>query len=330
MTDQRVENVYIPGRIGKVDPKTISEKDQDKTPTYWEKQAREARARREYLEEQDLSNRITNPAAPPEPPVKITGEVSLGKFDFQEQGRIAQELAERERKDAREREQGLLKERDELRSEIQKTQVERLASEFNGKFEMLAQQMQKGMSQRSFGEQYNDLLQIAGQLGLVKPDNGGGGSDPRFRLETLKMEADIAREERDFKWKMRQDEKQWQLDIKKLEVDAAIRREEIERQRQRDETFNRAPELIGRAIGKAMIETDGDVQVSSRPKTRGKVDIFPLEAEMGEAGTVDCPKCHSQIGIGPTINTAACAKCGSRVQITRTAPRAEREEEEEE
>jgi len=315
-----VEDVFTPKSQKVTDVKGESD---EKKPGYWEKAKEEARAKREFMEELELMNRIQNPPATPEPPIKITGGISLGNIDIQEQQRQAREEAEKARKDKEDElkaSQGKLAESEEKRHGLE---MENVKTELLQKIEILTKAVEGGRVQpKPFKEQYDELLGLANSIGLAKPNNGI--DDPRLKLEMLKMQAEMAREEREFKWRIRQDDKNFQIEMAKMAEERLYRGQQLEQARKKDEMIASAPEILGRAIAQGLKESGG--RVAKQPLQRTK--SFSLEVGEGQGGEIECPQCQSPIGIHPTARTAVCSSCNMKIPIKRV-PSAQPEEPEE-
>jgi len=316
-----VENVFTPKTINPVDPKNTAEK-REGDKGYWQQKAEEARARHDYMEYEHAIKMMEG--QPPETPFKVTGEFNLGKVDFQEQQRKAQEVADKARqetskelKEERERatkaEQNLYTERIEnLRHDF-----EHQMGELNKTIEKLltAGRRDERPIYEQFKEQFTAAQTFAKELGFEKTS---GGQDPMVTLELKKMEYQQAREDREFKWKMRQDEKQFQLDIQKMNDDREYHRAQLDQQAKKDQIFASLPQQIGAAFARGVLDNEGGAPPGGTiQRQQAPAKPYHLEAPEGESGEIDCPTCQAKVGIGPDTTSAECAWCRSKFTITR-------------
>ena len=305
-----VEEVHVPPATNKVDPKSLKGKEEESD--YWPNQAKAARGRREYLEEIKMADRITeSPEPPPEPPFKVTGEFNLGKVDLQEQQREAKEAEAQARKEANEKIGKLEQERDEAKEEARKTEMQMITSQLNTKIELLSESVKAGMSQKSFTDQYKEIVEMAGSLGLQRPSNGV--TDSNLKLEMLRLEHEMKREDRKERRELRNDDRQWQLDLRRLDDERDARRAQAAADQQRNEMFAKAPEAIGRAAGRAIVEANkgGGSPPTHTTKKPGFV------AGKGETGEVVCPNCSETMAIGPTATKTVCPNCSEEYAVKR-------------
>jgi hypothetical protein len=335
-----VEEVHVPPKTQNIDPNVIPKK-----PGYWETQAQDARARREYLTEQRMSEELMAKPPPnpmPESPFKVTGGINLGNFDIQEAQRKAEakaeadrlrleEMAARERQDAQRiiAEERIKREQSEERS--RQLEIASLKEQMAGKMVDLERMIAQGRPQsKPFVEQYEEVMQLANKLGLAKQE--GHGEDPRIRIEMLKLQAEMAREERNFKRELRNDEKKWNLELAKLDIDKQAHADQIQSEKRRSEMFSNAIKGVGSAIAAGLMKNadmfeEGSEAITQqapsgngngRPSNNNKK--FIVEADYGRAGEVECPGCGQMIGIGPQSATAKCSSCGFNCQVNRAEP----------
>ena len=334
-----IEEVHVPPKITNIDPKA-----QPKPSSYWEEQAFEARKRREYVQEQKMTEELMKEPAPPpapEAPFKVTGGINLGNIDIQENMRRSEEKAEAERKEV----QRIREENMQIR-EQEKAEQKKLLDEERARREMaeerarqleivqlkeqISQQMtnlEKMVAQgtrqpKSFVEQYDEVMALSNKLGLAEKTST---DDPQVRLSIMKMQADMAREEREFKRTWRNDDKKWQLELAKLELEKKNHGELIEHEKSRNEMFANAFKNVGAAIATGL-QSSGEEEAAAvagarPPSARTAAPRkSKIQAEVGSAGEVECPECHSPVGIGPNTTRAACAGCGFLFEIERFRP----------
>lgn len=252
----------------------------------------------------------------PQSPVdfKVSGHYDINQQtqDLQEQQRQAKEEAQRNQEATAIRLEKTEKERDEARQDLYKEKVDGLKRDFDTKMEQLRQDIQKGVSQKGFKEQYEEIFGMAKELGLEKTT---AGRDPMVDLEIAKLDHEDKRAERQFRWQMRQDEKHFQLELEKMKGERDLRRQELEQQAKRDEIFTSWPDRIGSAIVKGMADEE-----ERQPERITK--SYHIEIDQDVGGEIDCPHCQGKgtqsiVAIGPTSKTAACTTCGARFEVKR-------------
>lgn len=322
-----VEEVHIGARVNELDPAKAKEKN-EKDPGYWQRQAAEARSKREYLEEQKMQERISGePPPPPESPISIKGAINLGDFDLQAQAKENAALMKQAATEAAAREERLTKERDDAKSALYTAQLNHLTENFNSKLNDLQGMVRQGMNQKSFMEQYKELTEMANQLGLHQPVNNGN-PDLTSRLEIMKLEHQMKLDDRNFQREQKKDERAWQLELKKLEQQSRDAEARLNAEKEKNAMFAALPQIIGGAAGKAIADSGKTGGIASAaPKTSSSGQSFTAEAPFNEAGELPCPNCGEIVGIGPTATKAMCAGCGAKVSIKRTTIEPETESE---
>jgi len=307
-----VRDVFAP-KAENISDVTETKKKDDSEVGEWQKKAREAKSRLEYAEAQRMIDRITSPEPPPESPFQIKGSMDLGHIDFQEQQRLARESAEIAQKDASDKVAAARGETDKLREDLHNAQLLMIQQTLNSKIEQLQRSVDAGMTQKNFGQQVAEIRELASELGYRKDDSPPvGAGNVQLQLEMLKLQMMDKQQDREFKWKLRQDEKNFQLEIQKMNDLRAAQAAELERQRNRDDMWANFPKHIGSAISKGLIDSEG---VASQPKSKNKA--YHVEAGEGESGEVECDNCHQPVAIGSTARKAVCANCGTSYSVTR-------------
>ncbi len=306
-----VEDVSVP-KIRTMDPKNVPEKNQDGVD-YWEKKTKETRLKREYLEEKKMIDQTENPPPPPvDSPFRVSGEVKMGTIDLQQQQREAREEAARVQK---EREDQLAAERarrEAVEQRLHDVQIDTIRQAFETKLEQLRKDIQGNVSQKSFQEQYGEIKMLAQELGFSTKTSTG--HDPIVELELAKWDYQKAKEEREFKLQMRNDDRKWQMEMQRLQDDRENKRQELEIKKKNQDMLLNTPRLLGEAAAKGMYglmkQNGGNVEQKSAAGQH-------IEAAVGESGEADCPKCHSPMAIGSKASYAACPNCGLTVPIKR-------------
>ncbi len=319
-----VEEVYVPPKTSTSDPKkAVPSPGTD--PIYWRGKADEAKARLDYVEAQKTIERISDPEPPQEPPFKIKGEVNLGTIDFQQQAREAQEKADRIVEEQRKETERLRQRNEELQSDKTKLEIQSLQNVFDSKFEVLRRDIQtNNVKPKSFLEQYEELTELNKRITTLVPSTGLNTQNP-LQLEVLRLQADMAREERNFRREMRNDEKKWNMDMARLQEERAGRLEQLQVEKDKNAMWGNSFKMLGAAIASGIMDnaaaSELETGIAARPPeprpqpATGKA--IRVEADPGEAGEFPCPNCKQMIAVGPTTTQAKCIACGTTAFITR-------------
>ncbi|GAH03851.1 unnamed protein product [marine sediment metagenome] len=131
-----------------------------------------------------------------------------------------------------------------------------------------------------------------------------------------KLTMDSARLDRDFKREMKNDERKWQIELRKLDNDRDFQNSQLRLTAQRNDFFASLPQQIGGAIAQGYADRPEGQRV------QGKARAPALQAGFGESGEFECPYClkenkQSMVAVGPTANVAQCAACNARFPIQR-------------
>lgn len=312
-----VEDVKIPKRIFNMDPRDQNKPTQKDSAEYWETQAKAARAKREYLEEQKMSQHISEPEPPPEAPFKIKGEVNLGTIDYQEQQKTAAAAAETARKEAQDRIVKAEQERDDARKSLTEAQIAHMNIQLGGKIE----QLQQAIAQNNRGgieEQLAAIDKLANTLGYQKPVPGP--TDSSLTLALKELEWRMKKEDREFTRQMKQDERVWQIEIRRLDQQAHEAEARLKSEKDKYAMFASAPERAGAVIAQAMMDkanSGGQAPITRQSRAPAGGQTYHAEANEGEVGEIPCPECQSPIGISPTARKAECINCHTKISINR-------------
>jgi hypothetical protein len=312
-----LENVNNPPTKNPTDPRVQAEKKADDV-VYWENQVKSARARRELVQEQKMTENLESPPSAPEPPFKVSGGINLGTIDLQEEQRRSREESRLAQIESQKRLDELAKERDGAREALNNANIQHLQSVLGGQIEQLKIAMQSG-SRRDIVTELDAVEQVAQRLGLSRGAADPGGNSLENMIALKKLEQELKREERKFSLEMKRDERMWQLELKKLEQSTRESEAKVEAERNRFAMLASLPEQLGASIAKGMLaKGEAGVAAEAAPKTN-QTAARTVEAGENEAGELTCPVCQSQVGIGPTAKQAVCAKCRQVFVIKRTA-----------
>lgn len=324
-----VEEVSVPAKIHDIDPKKTPQKTDE---IYWERRNREARARAEFIETQKLIDSMENPPSQPAPPITIRGSVNLGDIDFQAQAREAAAKEERQAELRALEAKEMRTRNDELAERNKQLEIGTLKEQISQQMDQLRQVVSAGLQKpKNFFEQYEEIMGMVNKLGALNPKEGN--SDPKFQLEILKMNAQIAKDDREFKQQMRNDDRKWNLEMEKVAQERVADERKIQAERERNALFANSFKGIGAAVaaglletGKGAIPSDSGITQQPLPTTSRPKRI---EADEGAAGEIKCPNCGTGIGVGPTSTQATCASCGLTLEVRRRPAKASQPEPEE-
>jgi DNA-directed RNA polymerase subunit RPC12/RpoP len=251
---------------------------------------------------------------------KITGGVNLGNIDLQEERRLAiQEL-----KDLKKEQEDTLRavgqENQQLRDKIHEQELKVLEVNFKAQMEVLTEAIKQNASRGNFTDQLNAARAIAEEIGYQKGSPAGGSSE-LIQVELKKLDFDHQLALRKMTKDDKAEERRWQIELRRLDDEREARRAELAQQQRKDEMLAKAPEVIGRAIGRAILE-GGGVAETEAPVTSKAHQRYELQVPMGQGGTTKCPECQEEVGVGPTSRTAVCANCDTKIFIKRISPEA--------
>lgn len=312
-----VENVFKPKTVKPVDPHAAVEKDGEDAG-YWTRRANAAKARLDYKEYEDAMTKL---GQQPDPAFKVKGSVNLGDIDVQAQQRLAQEQADKVRtekdgelKAERERSAALQDQLGNERAEGMRRDFESKLAEVNKTIERLATAPKRDERplHEQFKEQLASLRELAQDLGLEKTNTG---QDPMIALELAKLSYSQAREDREFKWKMRQDDKNFQLEIRRANDERDHNQGLLQAQARKDEMLANLPEQIGGAFARGI---KGSSRGGARqPVGQSRTDPQAIRLGEGQSGTIGCAECESMIEVAPTTTVAQCLGCNARYPVIR-------------
>ncbi|MDP2734987.1 MAG: hypothetical protein Q8P12_02145, partial [bacterium] len=310
-----VEEVHFPGRTKVIDPKQVTGD--------WDLATSEALARRKYLETEQAIRAITNPPEAPQSPFQVKGEVNLGTIDLQEQAREANARVERERKESLERIAVMQTTSEELKEKLHQTELARSTDALTTKLDLIQKQLAEAGSTKPKGfiEQMAEITAMAEALGLGKPVTVPGASDPQLAVMLKKMDFDLEQMREDATDRRTQSDRQWQMDIRRLDNEQQETTARIAIEQQKLQAMFSLPEKAGSIFARAVVDGTRDktqaAPIAGAP-AKSKI-IGEVGARPGEVGEVDCPnpQCNASIGIGPTVKVAECAHCHSRVKVVR-------------
>jgi hypothetical protein len=334
-----VEKVFTPGRVSETNPKNAKEQKSvaDEEETSWSRMAKEAKGQLDYANTQKMLQQIAGGGGGQG--LQVEGKVNLGEFNFQEQAKQAQEAAEKIRTDYEARVDAAKQEAEETKAQLHEERLNTLRNEISGKFGEMNQTMQEFIKSNKrdekpllerFTDEFNTVKQMVTELGLHNPQEGG---DANLQIQLARMEMDRAKADRDFKREMKNDERRWQLELRKLDEQRDYNQGQLRLQAQRNEFFANVPQQIGAAFAQATLDRQ-DGQGQQRRVQGQSQRVNPqhrppaVSANVGESGSFACPYCEQQgiesaVAVGPTASVAQCPSCNARFPIQRVQSQAQ-------
>lgn len=230
----------------------------------------------------------------------------------QEQRERTEREADGARKQAEEAERARKEAEQALREQQNKILLDKL-EELKGSQKPLSEQ---------FTEYFNFAEDLAQKMGFERPGTARPQSEnPQIALEIAKINAESAQRDREFQLQLKESERKWDLEMIKLKDGREIEKAKLQQQAKRDDALFTAPQMLGAALAQGLANQPGLAN-------QGGQQELKITAGVGDSGTIDCPFCHSPIGIGPTTVAAQCVGCNRQFKIERvpvTEPQPEEE-----
>lgn len=245
---------------------------------------------------------------------KVTGGVHLGTIDLQQERMAAQEELKRLNTEKENQIKQIGAANDTLRDKIQEQQNKLIELTFKSQMELMQRSIDSNKTTvKSFGEQYQEVLETTKLLGLT---NSPVANDANVQIELKKMEFENQMALRQMSREDKRSDRQFQLELKKFDQERDFRQQELAQKEKRDAMFTGAPEMIGKVLAQGLKERAvSAAETTIAEKAPGKGRGF--EAGVGEGGEVPCPECEQPIAIGATARQAVCANCGTTYPIKR-------------
>ena len=259
----------------------------------------------------------------PESPLQVKGEVNLGKIDFQAQQEELKNTIASIQLDAARQVKELSADKDHYRDEVNKIQLLMVENTMKAQIENLQQTIQTGLMKpqdKGITGQLEDIMKIAGVLGYAKPDPQSG-LPVELTLQMKKMDIENAQAQRKFEWDKIESERNWQLSLKKLEMEGQSHAAEIAAEKDKRSMFASPFESLGTAIAKGLLDSNGGISAEGRSSAKRKRSGKRLEVGEGESGVTECPECGEPVAIAPTARSAVCSSCDATFPIDRVDPK---------
>ncbi len=305
------------------------ETEETKGSKYWEDKERESRAKLQYEESERAAREgRAREQNPPEPPFQVKGSFNLGDFDLQKNNADLQSTIASIQKDSREREDKLHTANEASRDKIAEIRTQMIEQTMKASLESVQRELRAkgGETNESTLAKFNEIISLAGMLGYSKPDPAAAAEQmpATIQLQILKMEMEEKGRVRQFEWDKIESERNWQIALKRLELEAAGKRDELSLEREKRASFISPFETIGSAIAKGLAdmgtEAPDKAAVSPRVKSKAKPKVgntYQMQAGMTDSGTVACPECREPIAIAPKAKSAFCPSCEATIDNER-------------
>ena len=219
-------------------------------------------------------------------------------------------------------------ERDQAIQHAQEEEERRRQSEMafqQQQTQMLLDKLSELQAQRKpFDQQIEESLgyaeRVAERMGFKRGDVAVPGADnPQLQLEITKMQLDAAQKQREWEWKMEQEKREWEIKLMQMKQEREFKQVDMERQAKRDEMFMAAPSQIGAAFARG-IRDRGDAhgpteqRVAQQPP---RSQAYEVTLAPGQELTVPCPNCQTVVGLGPKTDLAKCVGCDTQFLVKR-------------
>jgi len=255
---------------------------------------------------------------------KITGGMNLGNIDYP--AMLQKQIDERDelRRQAEESAGRQQQVSEELREKLHASEMEVLKTSFTAQMQLLTKMIESNASRGGFAEQLAAARETAKELGFSQGQPNGGSEMIQLELKKLDFEQAVAL--RRLNREEKESDKKWQLELRRLDDEREVRKAELARDAKKDEMFAKAPEVLGRAFGRAIVESGGDSgDITEQPQH--PVGKMPgITAGIGQSGETECIKCQQPVAVGATARKAVCANCGATYPIKRVQSSPEPEE----
>ncbi len=201
----------------------------------------------------------------------------------------------------------------ELREKLHTQEMLVMKTGFEAQMQMLGKMIESNVSKGGIVEQLNAAREMAKEIGFVQGQPGGGTEVIQVELKKLDFEHTLAL--RKMNKEDKAEERRWQLELRRLDDQRDVKREELAQSRERNDMFARAPETFGTAIAKGMLTSKSESEVTDPPSRGVKSQVITVDK--GESGQFKCVQCETMVAIGPTARRAVCASCGMEYDIRR-------------
>lgn len=322
-----VRDVYDPKDKNPENPSVKAKEAVEGDAAYWKGRAETSRFKREFEEEEARGTKAKE--APAESPFKVQGSVNLGNIDFQKQQEKLEASIAGIQHEHEEEIKKLRTDADGYRDKVHEIQFNMMQQMMETRMESLKDSLERNLVKpetKTVAEQITEINSLAETMGFKKV-SADEGTPAAIRLDMMRLEMDEKARDRDFQRMMKADERNWQLKLEEIKINQQAGMAKIQAEREKTSMLAAAPEVIGRAIGKAMIEANANTKEPAAPPKQ-KRSTYTIEAGDGDAGEFACPECHGKIAVSPDARTAVCPGCNIRIPIKRIDRRGDSVEEE--
>lgn len=192
-------------------------------------------------------------------------------------------------------------------------------------FKEMASLIQNLNPQKGLAEQVKEAKDL---LTTLQPEKGKEahveGIPAEIALEIKKMDTNLQITLEQMKDDRQRKDHEFQLTVKKWDEERDTRRQEIagklDVERERNKLISGGLETVGKAIGKGYAESGREVAAHPGGISQGQLggtQNYKITAGVGDSGEVECPRCHTMVGIGPNSDLAECVGCNTKFDVER-------------
>lgn len=282
---------------------TFLQNDQPPRPKVedYENKTKELKAMYEY---QQMAESLNNPPSLRELQMKREQEIEEEKRKAEERARLVEEerlrRIEEERLAAAKAAEEERQRRLELEKEVAQQKEQSLREQIQHLTEQIQRYAQNGSGSKSIVDQIRELKETAAELGLLNPS---AGKDANIEIELAKLNYQQAREEREFKARMRAEEKKWQLELMRFQEEKEFKKKQLEHDARRLEMLSSIPDKIGEGLA-AFISTRAEMDTDKPAARTANTNIQFFK----------CTDCGTDIPVPPGAKKIKCPKCGSEYE----------------
>ena len=282
---------------------------------------------------------------------QVKGSLNLGDFNIMEERRKAEEMVgqvqqkfDDEKRILENRTVAAEKAVTEMRYESLLQKVQDMNKELLDKIKQYNEGANNKNDILSLFKQIDEAEPLLVKLGYAKAAAAGASSDMALQIQLRKMDIDSQREDREFQWKMRQDEREHERMVARDDRELRIQEQGLADKREAAKAnrsmFSDGLEAFGRAVGQGMRdapvggEEEAPIQekppgASGQPRRqqappKGGANPPPsttkgyhIEAGVGDSGVLDCPECQQPVTLGADTEEAVCANCETHIRVVR-------------
>lgn len=287
------------------------ETDPESKAEHYEKETRAVEAQDNLNTAKD---RIANPPSVVEARLKQEEDLTQRAKDAEDRARAAEDKIRTASEEAK-------KEAERVAGEAQQAAQQAKEELHNHQLSMVTEKLDEVLkSRKSPQEQFTEYFafadQMAEKMGWVKPGTLPPASDnPQIALELAKINIEAAQRQQEHERQLAKDKREWDLELIKLNDTRTNEARKLDLEEKRTEMFMAAPQALGAALIRGAMDREGGGaarEVTQQPEHR-------IEMSEAQSGEVECPTCQTLVGVGPTTTVAECVKCHTKYPVVRFA-----------